>query len=71
MPEQFKFHIVIWMGSAEKEIQLLWWYNNMFLYWTVSYINGLVQERCNSIANEPELRLSCTNPSKCLGTDGK
>ena len=24
----------------------------------------VVQERCNSIANAPELRLSCTNPSK-------
>ena len=28
-------------------------------------IDGLVQERRNSIANAPELRLSCTNPSKC------
>ena len=27
-------------------------------------IDGLVQERRNSIANAPELRLSCTNPSK-------
>ena len=27
------------------------------------YINGLMQERCNSIANPLELRLSCTNPS--------
>ena len=27
------------------------------------YINGLVQERHNSIANALELRLSCTNPS--------
>ena len=27
------------------------------------YIDGLVQERRNSIANELELRLSCTNPS--------
>ena len=26
-------------------------------------VNGLVQERCNSIANALELRLSCTNPS--------
>ena len=29
---------------------------------------GLVQERCNSIANALELRLSCTNPSKCTFT---
>ena len=27
------------------------------------YIDGLVQEWCNSIANALELRLSCTNPS--------
>ena len=27
------------------------------------YIDGLVQERRNSIANALELRLSCTNPS--------
>ena len=29
----------------------------------IPYINGLVQERCNSIANTLELCLSCTNPS--------
>ena len=28
-------------------------------------IDGLVQERRNSIANAMELPLSCTNPSKC------
>ena len=28
-------------------------------------IDGLVQERCNSIANALELPLSCTNPSYC------
>ena len=28
----------------------------------MSYFNGLMQERCNSIANALELRLSCTNP---------
>ena len=27
------------------------------------HINGLVEERCNSIANALELHLSCTNPS--------
>ena len=30
------------------------------------YFNGLMQERCNSIANALELRLSCTNPSTCI-----
>ena len=29
------------------------------------HIDGLVQERRNSIANALELRLSCTNPSIC------
>ena len=29
-------------------------------------IDGLVQERRNSIANALELRLSCTNPSQCI-----
>ena len=31
-------------------------------------IDGLVQERRNSIADAMELRLSCTNPSKCRYT---
>ena len=31
----------------------------------IQYFNGLMQERCNSIANALELRLSCTNPSIC------
>ena len=30
------------------------------------YIDGLVHERRNSIANAMELRLSCTNPSICM-----
>ena len=33
---------------------------------THTHINGLVQERHNSIANALELRLSCTNPSICI-----
>ena len=32
--------------------------------WGQGQIDGLVQERCNSIANALELRLSCTNSSK-------
>ena len=31
-----------------------------------AYLNRLVQERRNSIANALELRLSCTNPSKYI-----
>ena len=45
-------------------------FTNMFLNFLktvehieVSYIHGLVQGTCNSIANALELRLSCTNPS--------
>ena len=34
------------------------------------YINGLVQERCNSIANALELCLSCINPSTCVSELG-
>ena len=30
---------------------------------TRHHINGLVQERCNSIANALELRISCINPA--------
>ena len=30
--------------------------------WDHYHLDGLVQERCNSIANALELRLSCTNP---------
>ena len=37
------------------------------------YVDGLVQERRNSIANTLELRLSCTNPSMnpCWGSQGR
>ena len=31
----------------------------------LDWVSGLVQERCNSVANALELRLSCTDPSKC------
>ena len=31
--------------------------------WYLYHIDGLVQERCNSIAKALELHLSCTNPS--------
>ena len=45
----------------------IWWNNYSLLRWHISinikHINGLVQERCNSIADALELRLSCTNPS--------
>ena len=34
------------------------------------YIDGLVQERCNSSALTMDLHLSCTNPSICGPTEG-
>ena len=35
------------------------------LAWTHLHIDGLVQEKRNSIANALELRLFCINPSIC------
>ena len=35
------------------------------------HIDGLVQERRNSIANALELRLYCTNPSKYKEINGR
>ena len=39
------------------------WFFIQMLYDFALYIDGLVQERRNSIANALELRLSCTNTS--------
>ena len=39
--------------------------NNPLIHHSKINIHGLVQERCNSVANTLELRLSCTNPSIC------
>ena len=44
-------------------IQILSKYNTCSYYVLNNDLDGLVQERCNSIANAMELRLSCTNPS--------
>ena len=44
-------------------------FDDVIMKWNILFhtpqIDGLVQERRNSIANALELRLSCTNPSKC------
>ena len=38
-----------------------------FHFWIkLHYLDGLVQERCNSIANTLELRLSCSDPFICV-----
>ena len=36
------------------------------IYFWKHNVDGLVQERCNSVADTLELRLSCTNPSKSM-----
>ena len=43
-------------------------YGNVIRHWCIwgDQIDGLMQERRNSIANTLELRLFCTNPSKLL-----
>ena len=40
-------------------------YSTYFSADAIDHVDGLVQERCNSIANAPELHLSWTNPSMC------
>ena len=37
-------------------------HGSYYMLWIDDYIDGLVQESRNSIANALELRLSCTNP---------
>ena len=41
----------------------VWWTMKVFRLHCIQYIDGLVQERRNSIAIAVELRLSCTNTS--------
>ena len=40
-------------------------YKYCYSHLAIVHIDGLVQERRNSIANALELRLSCTDPSIC------
>ena len=49
--------------SSGKWWPLYLWLNVLINMLFSKCINGLVQERCKSIANALELRLSCTNPS--------
>ena len=39
-----------------------WWLSFILCVFLTHNFDGLVQERCNSIANALELRLPCTNP---------
>ena len=69
-----------WFSFMKLDLEMLsakwppfWWGldvimgGNVLLWkWVIIvYIDGLVKERRNSIANALELRLSCTNPSTC------
>ena len=50
----------------ETVIKKTYWWVRAKICESVSCVHdGLVQERCNSIANALELRLSCTDPSIC------
>ena len=54
--------------NASHTLDTLWsiYFNDYFLAFMVHDVDGLMQERHNSIANAMELRLSCTNPSMCV-----
>ena len=55
--------LVLKLGYSEKAVNTMARSSATMLLSTVEYIDGLVQEIRNSIANAMELRLSCTNPS--------
>ena len=61
------YHTTIhWSRMWASESSLLMNFNKLQINLISFYeIDGLVQERRNSIANAMELRLSCTNPLKC------
>ena len=51
---------------VQLNVPISWLFHGLWLYsqYTLPrYIDGLVQERCNSIASALELNLFCTNPS--------
>ena len=53
--------VMSWHQTGDKPLQ-----ESIMTQLTNTYIDGLVQERRNSIANALDLRLSCTNPSICF-----
>ena len=63
-----QYHVYLWSGDKRSQginihgIDLIHLEYRCFSTRTEAYIDGLVQERRNSIANALELRLSCTNP---------
>ena len=50
---------------VQLNLPLSWLFHGLWLYSNILYldIDGLVQDRCNSIANALALHLFCTNPS--------
>ena len=58
---------MVWWKNVLKIILVIFFLRyNIVVIWIGIYgyhIDGLVQERCNSIANALELQLSCTNSS--------
>ena len=62
-----KFIAKCWFRRLYIAILVCSYIENVWIYATCfrsdTDVNGLVQERRNSIANSQELRLSCTNPS--------
>ena len=61
--------VIVWHNAHFWQgLRKVWW-NSLKFYIEYIYIDGLVQERRNSIANALELRISCSNPSICLSSN--
>ena len=64
----FHFKILASARSAQRarfSDALAWWKRQCWcLVCNRSHVDGLVQERCNSMANTLELRVSCTKPCR-------
>ena len=57
-----------WVWISVRTARQVWGLGSLTLSACLVQIDGLVQERRNSIANALELRLSCTNPSKMMSS---
>ena len=69
LSHQDKLHVYIYMGMV-CPLWVFWRKLKRHNRTAASYINGLMQKRCNSIAHALELLLSCTNPLICHSTYG-
>ena len=69
--DKFSCVIISWQAWNRKKkcysihLCLIVYFQNIMEWYLHLQINGLVQKRCNSIANALELRLSCINPFIC------